>query len=83
MMPDLKDSQDKWNMEEIQDKQQIKDVIHYLVKWVGWSSEYNFYKSASHLVGAPEAVVSFEHKLKHKWKKKNSVKLSHIILINQ
>jgi hypothetical protein len=31
-MPDLKESQDKWDVEEVQDKQQIKDIIHYLVK---------------------------------------------------
>ena len=31
-MPDLEDPQDKWDVEEVRDKQQIKSTIHYLIK---------------------------------------------------
>jgi hypothetical protein len=48
-MLDLKEPQDDWKVEEVQDKQQIKDVIHYLVKWAGWPSKYNFYKALAEL----------------------------------
>src|SRR5947207_599613 len=65
-MPDLEDPQDEWEVEEVRDKQWIKGVIHYLVKWAGWPSEYNSYEPASHLTNAPKAVANFERKLKRK-----------------
>ena len=68
-MPDLKDPQDEWEVEEVRDKQQIKGTIHYLVKWAGWPSEYNSYEPASHLTDTPKAVASYERKLKQKRKK--------------
>ena len=57
-------------MEEIRDKQRIKGVIHYLVKWAGWPSEYNSYEPASHLTHAPKLVADFEWKHKRKRKAK-------------
>ena len=48
-MPDLEDPQDEWEMEKVRDKRRIKGVMHYLVKWAGWPSEYNSYEPASHL----------------------------------
>ena len=68
-MSDLKDPQDEWEVEEVRDKQRIKGVIHYLVKWAGWPSEYNFYEPASHLVDAPKAIADYERKLKRSRKK--------------
>ena len=65
-MPDLEDPQDEWEVEEVQDKQWIKGVIHYLIKWAGWPSEYNSYELASHLTNAPKAIANFECKLKRK-----------------
>ena len=65
-MPDLKDSQDKWKVEEVRDKRQIKNMIHYLIKWIGWPSEYNLYEPATHLTNAPEAVAAYKQRLKHK-----------------
>src|SRR5438046_9356686 len=67
-MPDLEDPQDEWEVEEVQDKQWIKGIIHYLIKWAGWPSEYNSYELASHLTNALKAVADFECKLKRKWK---------------
>jgi hypothetical protein len=67
-MPDLEDSQDEWEVEEIRDKQRIKGVIHYLVKWAGWLSEYNSYELAGHLINAPKLVADFERRHKRKRK---------------
>src|SRR5438045_6861869 len=67
-MPDLEDPQDKWEVEEVRDKQWIKGIIHYLIKWASWPSEYNSYELASHLTNAPKAVADFERKLKRKRK---------------
>ena len=78
-MPDLKESQENWDVKEVWDKQQIKDVIHYLVKWAGWPSEYNFYELASHLVDALKAVASFKCKLKCKQKEaKTAASCKHV-----
>ena len=67
-MPDLEDPQDEWEVEEVRDKRRIKGVVHYLVKWTGWPSEYNSYEPIHHLVNAPKAIASFERKLKRKKK---------------
>jgi transposase InsO family protein len=67
-MPDLEGPEDEWEVEEVRDKRRIKGVIHYLVKWSGWPSEYNSYEPAKHLVNAPKAIADFEHKLKRKRK---------------
>ena len=50
----------------MQDKQWIKGVIYYLVKWASWLLEYNSYKLASHLTNTPKAIANFEHKIKQK-----------------
>jgi hypothetical protein len=68
-MPDLKDPQNEWDVKEVWDKQWIKDIIYYLVKWAGWSFKYNFYKSANHLIGTSKIIADYEHKLKYRWKK--------------
>src|SRR5436190_754357 len=67
-MPNLEDPQDEWEVEEVWDKQRIKGVIHYLIKWASWPSEYNSYELASHLTNALKAVADFERKLKRKRK---------------
>ena len=63
-MPNLEDSQNEWEVEEMRDKQQIKSVFHYLVKWAGWPSKYNFYELASHLISALKVVANYERKRK-------------------
>ena len=66
-MCNLEDPKDEWEVEEVQDKRKFKDVVHYLVKWAGWPSEYNLYEPTTHLANAPKAIATFEQKLK--WKK--------------
>src|SRR5207247_11104150 len=65
-MPDLEDPPDEWEVEEVLDKQKLDGDMYYLVKWVGWPSEYNSYEPATHLTNAPEAVAAFERRLKRK-----------------
>ncbi len=71
-MPDLEDPQDEWEVEEVLDRCKIKDTVHYLVKWVGWPSEYNSYEPAAHLANAPKLVDAYERKLKRKRKGKDT-----------
>ena len=67
-MPDLENLQDEWEEKEVWDKHQIKNVLYYLVKWVTWLLEYNFYELASHLIGVPRVIASYERALKRKRK---------------
>ena len=55
-------------MEEVLDKRKIKDEIRYLVKWIGWPSEYNSYEPVNYLTNALKAVAVYEWKLKRKRK---------------
>ena len=63
-MPNLEDSQDEWEVKEVLDQHKIKNIAHYLVKWVDWPSKYNLYKLANYLVNASCAIAAFEQKLK-------------------
>lgn len=73
-MPDLKDPQDEWEIKEVLDCYKIKNTVHYLIKWVDWLLEYNFYEPAAHLTNALKLVDTYEWKLKHKQKSKNMSK---------
>ena len=67
-MPDLENPQDEWEVKEVWDKHQIKNILYYLVKWVTWLLKYNFYKPASHLISASRVIANYERALKHKQK---------------
>ena len=49
-----------------------------MVKWANWFSEYNSYKSVSHLADASKAVADYEHKLKHKHKKISQINIDKV-----
>ena len=72
IMSDLEDSQNKWDVKKVKNKWQIKNTIHYLIKWADWSFKYNFYELMSHLVSISKVVADYKQKLKHKHKKKTS-----------
>ena len=59
-------------MEEVLDKRKIKDEIYYLVKWIGWPSEYNSYELVDYLTNTPKAMAVYEWKLKRKRKGGNN-----------
>ena len=50
----------------MRDKRKVKDEVYYLVKWVGWPSEYNSYEPAAYLANAPDTIRAYERKLKRK-----------------
>ena len=62
----MEDPPDEQEVEEVRDKRKVKDDMQYLVKWVGWPSEYNSYEPAVHLANAPDAIRAYERKLKRK-----------------
>ena len=53
-------------MKEVRNKQQIKDIIYYLIKWENWSSKYNLYEPVSHLADAPKVILNYKRKMKRK-----------------
>ena len=65
-------------MKKVRNKQQIQNIIHYLIKWVDWFFEYNFYESASHLTDILKAVINYKWKLKHKHKKISQINIDEV-----
>ena len=66
-------------MKKIKNKKQIQNIIHYLIKWADWFSEYNFYELASHLADTLKTVADYEQKLKHKCKKISQININEIL----
>lgn len=58
-IPDLKDDPEEWEVEEVTDSRRIKGVLHYLVKWEGWPSEYSTWEPEEHLENAKGRVNKF------------------------
>ena len=79
IMSDFKNFQNKWNMKKIRNKQQIQNIIHYLIKWTDWFSEYNFYEFTSHLIDTLKVITDYEQKLKHKHKKTSQINIDKIL----
>lgn len=57
-MPDLADD-DKWEVEGLRDKRRIDGEEVFLVKWLGWPSEYNQWVSRQDLKNAPRLLAKF------------------------
>lgn len=58
-MPDLADD-DEWEVEELRNKRRIDGEEVFLVKWLGWLSEYNQWVSRQDLKNAPRLLAKFE-----------------------
>ena len=58
-IPELEDDTDEYEVEEVRDKRTIKGRIHYLIKWVGWPSEYNQWVPEED-INAPQMIQDFE-----------------------
>ncbi|TAQ83095.1 hypothetical protein B7494_g8581 [Chlorociboria aeruginascens] len=52
-LPELEDEPDQWEVEDIRDESKMNGITHFLVKWVGWPSEYNTWEPEEHLEDAP------------------------------
>jgi len=68
-MPDLEDDDNEWEVQEIRDAKNFDGVLHYLVKWQGWPSEYDSWEPAIHLANAPQKIKEFERVTKRKQEK--------------
>jgi hypothetical protein len=58
-LPELEDNPDEYEVDEIRDKQTIKGKVRYLVKWIGWPSEYNQWVPEEEM-NAQRLINSFE-----------------------
>ena len=65
-------------MKKVRDKQQIQNIIHYLIKWADWFSEYNFYEFVNHLADTLKAVINYKQKLKCKHKKISQINIDEV-----
>ena len=65
-------------MKKVKNKWQIQSIIHYLIKWANWFSEYNFYEFTSHLADVLKAVADYEWKFKCKCKKTSQINIDEI-----
>jgi hypothetical protein len=63
-LPELVEDQEEWEVQEVRDSKTIDGVLHYLVKWTGWPSEYDSWEPAPHLANAPKKIQEFEKQKK-------------------
>ena len=56
----------EWEVEKIMQKREWGGVLHYRVKWKGYSSHRNTWETAENLQGARRAIAIFEKKFKNK-----------------
>jgi hypothetical protein len=59
-MPDLEEDPEEYEVEEVRGKQKMQGKIHYLVKWVGWPSEYNQWIPEEDMANARSRIRSYE-----------------------
>jgi hypothetical protein len=65
-MPDFLDKEEEWEVQEICDAQTFDRALHYLIKWMGWLSEYNSWEPTEHLAMAPKKIQEFKRARKQK-----------------
>ncbi|RYC53832.1 hypothetical protein CHU98_g12376, partial [Xylaria longipes] len=58
-LPDLENTDDEWELEDIVGKMTYEDQLYYEVKWKDWPTEYNQWVLATDIT-APKAVKTFE-----------------------
>jgi len=58
--PVIIEGEEKWEVEKILNKQQIREKDKYLVRWKGFMAESNTWEGRENLENAKEAVEEFE-----------------------
>jgi len=58
--PVIIEGEEKWKVEKILNKQQIREKDKYLVRWKGFMAESNTWEGRENLENAKEAVEEFE-----------------------
>ena len=59
-MPELENDQEEWEVEEVRGMRTVGQKRYYLVKWIGWPSEYNLYEPEEYMGNARQAIRRFE-----------------------
>jgi hypothetical protein len=57
-------------VEEVKDAAKFDGKKYYLVKWVGWPSEYNSWEPEEHLENARKSVQKYEKSVKPRRRQK-------------
>jgi hypothetical protein len=70
-IPELEDDPEEYEIEEIRDKRMIKGKAHYLIKWVGWPSEYNQWVPEEDM-NAPRMIHGFEKSQKSRKRRREA-----------
>ena len=65
-MPKLEDEDEEYKVEEVRDKQIKAGYVRYLVKWLGWPSEYNQWVLEADMANAVGKIRSFKRSRKRK-----------------
>jgi len=52
LIPELEDDEEEYEVEEVKDKDVKQEHVRYLVKWLGWPSEYNQWVSEADIANA-------------------------------
>jgi transposase InsO family protein len=68
-LPELANGEPEWEVEEILDERIRKGNTQFLVKWVGFPSDYNQWLPKEDLENAPERVQTFQRNKTYKKKK--------------
>jgi hypothetical protein len=58
-MPDLEED-DEWEVEEIRDDRKFEGILHYLIKWTGWPTEYNQWVPEDAMKNAPKIIAKYK-----------------------
>ena len=65
-MLELEDEEEEYKVEEVKNKVIIAGHVRYLVKWLGWPSEYNQWVPQADMANAIGKINSFERFKKRK-----------------
>ena len=60
--PELINDVEEWSVEAILDEKGAKGKWYYLVKWEGYSDDFNSWEPSEHLKNAPDLVQSFKER---------------------
>ena len=64
--PELIEDEEEWEVEEVIGKKKIKGAVSYMVRWKGWSADYNEWVKESDMLH----MESLQHEFEQRQKKK-------------
>ena len=65
-IPELKDEDEEYKVEKVKNEQIKAGHVRYLVKWLGWPSEYNQWVPKADMANTVGKIKSFERSKKQK-----------------